>query len=146
MAEKLLKFVSVERHTPEKRAVAERRDDFGEIYRDFDPVKGAEEPASAISNEQAVSYWVESDLTSGTVDAWVLSIVWEIRVGPHIVISGHLFEPRVVALKSLSAPELVPCYALKGQYALEGRTCLWSLIVHQFRYEDFVAYLNFNFL
>ena len=45
MAEKLLKFVSVERHTPEKRAIAERRDDFGEIYRDFDPDDGAEQAA-----------------------------------------------------------------------------------------------------
>ena len=45
MSEKLLKFVSVERHTPEKRAVTERRDDFGEIYRDFDPDAGAEQAA-----------------------------------------------------------------------------------------------------
>ncbi len=45
MAEKLLKFVSVERHTPEKRAVAERRDDFGEIYRDFAAQAGAEQAA-----------------------------------------------------------------------------------------------------
>ena len=45
MAEKLLKFVSVDRHTPEKRAVAERRVDFGEIYRDFDAQAGAEQAA-----------------------------------------------------------------------------------------------------
>ncbi len=35
VASKLLNFVSVDRRLPEKRDVAERRSDFGEIYRDF---------------------------------------------------------------------------------------------------------------
>ncbi|MEE2980214.1 MAG: NAD(P)-dependent oxidoreductase [Pseudomonadota bacterium] len=37
MAENLLKFVSVERQSPEKRDAAARRGDFDEIYQDFDP-------------------------------------------------------------------------------------------------------------
>ncbi|MDB5368385.1 MAG: dihydropyrimidine dehydrogenase [Rhodospirillales bacterium] len=35
MATKMLTFPQVERITPEKRAAAERRDDFGEIYREY---------------------------------------------------------------------------------------------------------------
>ncbi|HEX3350490.1 MAG TPA: NAD(P)-dependent oxidoreductase [Acetobacteraceae bacterium] len=37
MAERMLKFVAVPQHAPDKRAVDERRADFSEIYRDFDP-------------------------------------------------------------------------------------------------------------
>ena len=36
MADRMLQFVSVLQHQPEKRVVAERRQDFDEIYRDFD--------------------------------------------------------------------------------------------------------------
>ena len=36
MADRMLQFVSVQQHQPEKRVVAERRLDFDEIYRDFD--------------------------------------------------------------------------------------------------------------
>ncbi len=35
MAERMLRFVNVPQEMPEKRAVSERRDDFGEIYREF---------------------------------------------------------------------------------------------------------------
>lgn len=41
MAEKLLKFVSLEQTTPDKREAIERRRDFGEIYRDFTPARAA---------------------------------------------------------------------------------------------------------
>ncbi len=37
MAERMLKFVGLEQRTPDKRAAAERRADFGEIYRPFTP-------------------------------------------------------------------------------------------------------------
>ena len=43
MAERMLKFVSLPQQRPEKRAAAERRADFGEIYADFDPAKAAEQ-------------------------------------------------------------------------------------------------------
>ncbi|MFQ5785787.1 MAG: NAD(P)-dependent oxidoreductase [Alphaproteobacteria bacterium] len=45
MAQGLLKFVSLDRHPPEKRAVAERRGDFDEIYRDFARDHAAEQAA-----------------------------------------------------------------------------------------------------
>ncbi len=48
MAQDLLKFVSVERETPEKRLAAERLGDFGEIYRIYLP-EGAAEQASRCS-------------------------------------------------------------------------------------------------
>ncbi|MEL6766705.1 MAG: NAD(P)-dependent oxidoreductase [Pseudomonadota bacterium] len=48
MAQKMLKFVSVDRETPEKRAARERREDFGEIYREYAMAK-AEEQASRCS-------------------------------------------------------------------------------------------------
>ena len=35
MAEKMLKFTRLAQHQPDKRAVALRREDFAEIYRDF---------------------------------------------------------------------------------------------------------------
>ncbi len=41
MAEKLLKFVSLGQATPDKREAIERRRDFGEIYRDYDPGRAA---------------------------------------------------------------------------------------------------------
>jgi glutamate synthase (NADPH/NADH) small chain len=43
--QKLLKFVSVEKAMPEKRLAAERRRDFGEIYRDFAAEAAAEQAA-----------------------------------------------------------------------------------------------------
>ena len=45
MAQKMLKFVDVERAMPEKRAVAERRHDFDEIYREYAAEKAAEQAA-----------------------------------------------------------------------------------------------------
>ncbi len=43
MAERMLKFVSVERHMPEKRAVIARARDFHEIYADFLDAKATEQ-------------------------------------------------------------------------------------------------------
>jgi glutamate synthase (NADPH/NADH) small chain len=48
MPEKMLKFVTVDRKTPEKRAAEERRLDFNEIYRRFDTAQ-AENQASRCS-------------------------------------------------------------------------------------------------
>ncbi|MEM6679946.1 MAG: NAD(P)-dependent oxidoreductase [Pseudomonadota bacterium] len=45
MAQKMLQFVSVERETPEKRAADERREDFGEIYREYALTKAEEQSA-----------------------------------------------------------------------------------------------------
>jgi glutamate synthase (NADPH/NADH) small chain len=41
--ERMLQFVTVSRETPEKRAAAARRDDFGEIYAEFAASKAAEQ-------------------------------------------------------------------------------------------------------
>ncbi|MEW6389161.1 MAG: NAD(P)-dependent oxidoreductase [Pseudomonadota bacterium] len=43
MAERMLKFITVPRKTPEKRAAAERSGDFHEIYADFIDAKAAEQ-------------------------------------------------------------------------------------------------------
>ncbi len=43
MAERMLQFVRLGQHTPDKRAVPERRVDFAEIYRSFDPAQAAEQ-------------------------------------------------------------------------------------------------------
>ena len=48
MTRELLRFVSVDRRTPDKRAAGERLGDFAEIYRDFDPA-GAAAQASRCS-------------------------------------------------------------------------------------------------
>ncbi len=48
MAEKLLKFVSINRSMPDKRSAGDRRDDFGEIYADF-AAKSAQVQASRCS-------------------------------------------------------------------------------------------------
>jgi glutamate synthase (NADPH/NADH) small chain len=45
MAEKMLRFVSVPRETPEKRPAPERGADFDEIYREFAAAKAAEQAA-----------------------------------------------------------------------------------------------------
>lgn len=45
MAQKMLQFVDVERQTPEKRDADNRREDFGEIYRQFAAEKAAEQSA-----------------------------------------------------------------------------------------------------
>jgi glutamate synthase (NADPH/NADH) small chain len=41
MADRMLQFIRLPQQTPEKRAVAERREDFAEIYRRFDPAKAS---------------------------------------------------------------------------------------------------------
>jgi glutamate synthase (NADPH/NADH) small chain len=48
MPERMLKFVDVEQRTPPKRAVGERRLDFGEVYKEFEPAR-AKEQASRCS-------------------------------------------------------------------------------------------------
>ena len=48
MVERMLQFVRLPQQTPEKRAVSERREDFNEIYRDFDTPR-AEAQASRCS-------------------------------------------------------------------------------------------------
>ena len=45
MAQELLKFVSLDRQLPQKRRVAERRRDFGEIFGDFRPKRAADQAA-----------------------------------------------------------------------------------------------------
>ena len=45
MAQKMLKFVDVDRQMPDKRAAEERREDFGEIYREYAKEKAAEQAA-----------------------------------------------------------------------------------------------------
>ena len=45
MAQRMLKFVDVERETPEKRAAEARREDFHEIYRQYAKEKAAEQAA-----------------------------------------------------------------------------------------------------
>ena len=45
MSQKMLQFVDVERQTPEKRDANNRREDFGEIYRQFAAEKAAEQSA-----------------------------------------------------------------------------------------------------
>ncbi|HQT72958.1 MAG TPA: NAD(P)-dependent oxidoreductase, partial [Acidiphilium sp.] len=48
MTEHMQQFVRLAQQPPEKRAAGERREDFGEIYRDFDP-KAAAAQASRCS-------------------------------------------------------------------------------------------------
>ncbi len=48
MADRMLQFVSIEQHQPDKRVVAERKLDFDEIYRHFD-VSQAETQSSRCS-------------------------------------------------------------------------------------------------
>ena len=45
MSEKLLKFISLDRQSPDKRDAAARRGDFGEIYEDFLPQGAADQAA-----------------------------------------------------------------------------------------------------
>ena len=41
MAERMLQFIHLPQQTPEKRAASVRREDFAEIYDDFDPIQAA---------------------------------------------------------------------------------------------------------
>ncbi len=43
MAERMLQFVRLQQRQPEKRDAAERRQDFGEIYADFEPERAAQQ-------------------------------------------------------------------------------------------------------
>ena len=49
MAEQILRFVNLPQQMPEKRGVAERRHDFGEIYKLFEEQEAAVSPAGAAS-------------------------------------------------------------------------------------------------
>ena len=43
MADRMLQFVRLSQAQPEKRGVEDRRKDFGEIYREFEPAKAAQQ-------------------------------------------------------------------------------------------------------
>ena len=43
MADRMLQFVRLSQAQPEKRGVGDRRKDFGEIYREFEPAAAAQQ-------------------------------------------------------------------------------------------------------
>ncbi len=54
MAERMLKFVTVSRTTPEKRAAGERLGDFHEIYADFIDAKAKEQASRLFAMRHSV--------------------------------------------------------------------------------------------
>ncbi len=50
MADRMLQFVHLPQQQPPKRPVSARREDFAEIYRDFDPARGWRARAAAAAS------------------------------------------------------------------------------------------------
>ncbi|MEL6978141.1 MAG: NAD(P)-dependent oxidoreductase [Pseudomonadota bacterium] len=112
MASKLLKFVDVERETPEKRAATARKEDFLEIYGEFIAAK-AEEQAGRCS-QCGVPYCQSACPLHNNIPDWL-----------KLTAEGRLQEAYEVAQSTNTFPEIC------GRICPQDRLCEGNCVIEQ---------------
>jgi glutamate synthase (NADPH/NADH) small chain len=112
MAEKLLKFVTVQRAMPEKRPAAERRTDFGEIYAEF-AARMAETQASRCSQCGVPFCQVHCPLGNNIPD-WL-----------KLTAEGRLEEAYEISSATNTFPEIC------GRICPQDRLCEGNCVIEQ---------------
>jgi glutamate synthase (NADPH) small chain len=112
MAEKLLKFVNLQRVTPEKRATDVRRTDFGEIYAEYAP-RAAASQASRCSQCGVPFCQVHCPLSNNIPD-WL-----------KLTAEGRLEEAYEMAASTNTFPEIC------GRICPQDRLCEGNCVIEQ---------------
>jgi glutamate synthase (NADPH/NADH) small chain len=112
MAERLLKFVSIDQQTPDKRGAGERAGDFHEIYREFIDAK-AEEQASRCS-QCGIPFCQSHCPLQNNIPDWL-----------KLTAEGRLEEAYQVSSATNSMPEIC------GRICPQDRLCEGNCVIEQ---------------
>ncbi len=109
---KMLKFVTIGRQTPEKRAADARREDFGEIYREFAAERAAEQAARC--SQCGVPYCQTHCPLHNNIPDWL-----------RLVAEGRLREAYELAQATNTFPEIC------GRICPQDRLCEGNCVIEQ---------------
>ena len=112
MARKTLRFVELDRETPDKRAADKRREDFGEIYDEFNPERAAEQ-AGRCSQCGVPFCQVHCPLHNNIPD-WLM-----------LTAEGRLEEAYEIAQSTNNFPEIC------GRICPQDRLCEGNCVIEQ---------------
>jgi len=112
MAEKLLKFVSIEQQMPAKRAAQQRLDDFNEVYAEFDTT-GAKEQASRCSQCGVPFCHIHCPLGNNIPD-WL-----------RLTAEGRLEDAYEMAISTNNMPEIC------GRICPQDRLCEGNCVIEK---------------
>jgi len=112
MSRKMLQFVDVDRAMPEKRAVEERRRDFGEIYREYAAEKAAEQAARC--SQCGVPFCQSHCPLNNNIPDWL-----------KLTAEGRLREAWEVSQATNTFPEIC------GRICPQDRLCEGSCVIEQ---------------
>lgn len=112
MAERMLKFVTVAKRTPEKRAVEERAHDFHEIYADYIDVKASEQASRC--SQCGVPFCQTHCPLHNNIPDWL-----------RMTAEGRLQEAYVLSAQTSSMPEVC------GRICPQDRLCEGSCVIEQ---------------
>ncbi len=112
MPQKMLKFVTVERDMPEKRSVSERREDFGEIYREYADAKAAEQ--SSRCSQCGVPFCQSHCPLHNNIPDWL-----------KLTAEGRLREAYEVSQSTNTFPEIC------GRICPQDRLCEGNCVIEQ---------------
>ena len=112
MAERMLQFIRLNQQTPDKRAASVRREDFNEIYQDFDPSR-AESQASRCSQCGVPFCQVNCPLSNNIPD-WL-----------KLTAEGRLEEAYEVASATNNMPEIC------GRICPQDRLCEGNCVIEK---------------
>ncbi len=109
---RMLKFVTVDRRTPDKRAAEDRRDDFGEIYREFAAERAAEQ--SARCSQCGVPYCQSHCPLHNDIPDWL-----------RLTAEGRLREAYELSQATNTFPEIC------GRICPQDRLCEGNCVIEQ---------------
>jgi glutamate synthase (NADPH/NADH) small chain len=110
--QRMLKFVTVAKETPEKRDAAERTEDFGEIYRDYAAEKAAEQAARC--SQCGVPYCQSHCPLHNNIPDWLM-----------LTAQGRLREAYELSQATNTFPEIC------GRICPQDRLCEGNCVIEQ---------------
>ncbi|GIT91482.1 dihydropyrimidine dehydrogenase subunit A [Jannaschia pagri] len=111
-ANKMLRFVTVDRQTPEKRTAEDRKEDFGEIYREFAAERAAEQAARC--SQCGVPYCQSHCPLHNNIPDWL-----------RLTAEGRLQEAYEVSQATNTFPEIC------GRICPQDRLCEGNCVIEQ---------------
>ena len=112
MADRLLKFVSVERAAPDKRDAVDRRADFDEIYSDYRPERAAEQAARC--SQCGIPYCQVHCPLANNIPDWLM-----------LAANGRMAEAYALAAETNTFPEIC------GRICPHDRLCEGNCVIEK---------------
>ncbi len=112
MAQKMLKFVSIDQQTPDKRGADERREDFGEIYQEFAQARANDQAARC--SQCGVPYCQVHCPLQNNIPDWL-----------KLTAEGRLEEAYQVSSATNTMPEIC------GRICPQDRLCEGNCVIEQ---------------